>query len=100
MVRLMDVDALVEQLERDMKETGRSAFRPYEVPGLVRAAVEKLSKEDRGHRFPIGEPMGKRPPVFRTNAIAGEAPRRGVRTPTGDRAIDKMSGADRSDLSA
>ena len=38
--------------------------------------------------------------LIHTNAIAGERPRRGVRMPTGDRVMDRMTGADGSDLSA
>jgi hypothetical protein len=90
----MDVDALLEQLERDMKETGRGAFRPAEVPGLVRAAIEKVMAKPDGcsepscpykDHFPIKPPEKQpRPPVF-TNAVAGGTPRRGVRMPSGDR---------------
>ncbi len=71
---LVDVDALVEQLEQDMKACGRGGFRPYEVPGLVRAAAEKILSVERSRRFPIGEPR-----EVRTNAIAEGGSRRGVR---------------------
>ncbi len=90
----VDVDALVKQLEKDMKRSGRGGFRPEEVPGLVRAAVEKLLKVEQKHCFPI------KPSEVCTNAIAGESPRRGVRTPSGDRVMDRITGADRSNLRA
>ncbi len=90
----VDVDALVKQLERDMKRTDRRVFRPEEVPGLVRVAAEEIFKDERKHCFPI------KPPEARTNAIAGESPRRGVRMASGDRAMDRLTGADEDDLSA
>lgn len=57
-----DIDAVVEQLERDMRATDREAFGPDEVPGLVRAAVGRLTAPPPGasgphlphpDRFPI-----------------------------------------------
>ncbi len=91
----MDVDALLAQLEADMKQTGRGAFRPHEVPGLVRAAAAKVLKAGRKYRFPIGKLSESH-----TNAIAGESPQRGARMPSGDRVMDRTTGADRSDLRA
>jgi hypothetical protein len=68
----MDIEALLGQLDEDMKRTGRGGFRPDEIVGLVREAANKVLKGQGINHMPTREP------VF-TNAIADESPQRGVR---------------------
>lgn len=91
---LMDVDVLVEQVWFMLNEAGQNTFTRDEILGLIRKAAEKVSAGNMQHCFPI-----KPPPRSFTNAIAGESPGRGVRMPSGDRGMDKITGADRGDLS-
>lgn len=76
-----DVDAVVEQLERDMKETELSAFGPDEVVGLVRAAVDRMLASKRGASGP-GLPYVDRFPIVPEDALE-ERPSGGRRAVAG-----------------
>lgn len=79
---LLDVDALTDQLVKDLADSGRTAYRPKEVVELVQKAAKTLFDRGRKHCIAYGPPPC-------TNAIAGGGPRRGVRMPTSRKAVHR-----------
>lgn len=50
--RYVSVSALINQLDTDMRASGRGGYRPNEIPGLVQSAVSRIvDRQQRGGLF-------------------------------------------------